>query len=48
MGYCTENALVNLYYDGEYRGCYLLSEKVEVGSGRVDITDLEELNEEAN
>lgn len=48
MGFCTENSWVNLYYDGEYRGCYLLSEKVEVGSGRVDITDLEEQNEEAN
>lgn len=48
MDFCTENQWVNLYYDGEYRGCYLLSEKVEVGSGRVDITDLEELNEEAN
>ena len=43
-----ENKYVDLYYDGEYRGCYLLSEKVEVGSGRVDITDMEELNEEAN
>lgn len=48
MEFCTENNWVNLYYDGEYRGCYLLSEKVEVNSGRVDITDLEELNEEAN
>lgn len=48
MEFCTENHWVNLYYDGEYRGCYLLSEKVEVGSGRVDITDLEELNEAAN
>lgn len=48
MDFCTENEWVNLYYDGEYRGCYLLSEKVEIGSGRVDITDLEELNEEAN
>lgn len=48
MDFCTENHWVNLYYDGEYRGCYLLSEKVEIGSGRVDITDLEELNEEAN
>lgn len=48
MDFCTENDWVNLYYDGEYRGCYLLSEKVEIGSGRVDITDLEELNEEAN
>ncbi len=48
MNFCTENNWVNLYYDGEYRGCYLLSEKVEVGSGRVDINNLEELNEEAN
>lgn len=48
MEFCPENSWVNLYYDGEYRGCYLLSEKVEIGSGRVDITDLEELNEEAN
>lgn len=39
---------VNLYYDGEYRGAYLLCEKVEVGSGRVDIEKLEDLNEEAN
>lgn len=48
MEFCPENSWVNLYYDGEYRGCYLLSEKVEIGSGRVDITDLEEQNEEAN
>ena len=39
---------VNLYYDGEYRGAYLLCEKVEVGSGRVDIEKLEDANEEAN
>lgn len=48
MDFCTENNWVNLYYDGEYRGCYLLSEKVEIDSGRVDITDLEKLNEAAN
>ena len=48
MEFCTENHWINLYYDGEYRGCYLLSEKVEIDSGRVDITDLEELNEDAN
>lgn len=39
---------VNLYYDGEYRGAYLLCEKVEIGSGRVDIRDLEEENENVN
>ncbi len=39
---------VNLYYDGEYRGVYLLCEKVEVGSGRVDIEDMEDAFEDAN
>ena len=39
---------IDLYYDGEYRGTYLLSEKVEIGDGRVEIDDLEEAFEEAN
>lgn len=43
-----ENTYVDLYYDGEYRGSYLLSEKVEVGSGRVDIESLEDKNTAAN
>lgn len=41
-------APVDLYYDGEYLGSYLLSEKVQVGSGRVDIEDLEGQVEDAN
>ena len=43
-----ESTHVDLYYDGEYRGSYLLAEKVELGDGRVNITDLEEVNETAN
>lgn len=39
---------VDLYYDGEYRGTYLLSEKTEVNGGRVDIHDLEGDFEDAN
>ena len=39
---------VDLYYDGEYRGSYLLTEKVEIGNGRVDIVDLEDKNKEVN
>ena len=39
---------VNLYYDGEYRGAYLLSEKVEINKGRVDIHKLEDDFETAN
>ena len=34
---------VDLYYDGEYRGTYLLAEKVEIGEGRVDEVDYENL-----
>ncbi len=48
MDCAMENRLVDLYYDGEYRGSYLLTEKVEVGSGRVAVRDLEEGNEAAN
>jgi len=43
-----ENAHIDLYYDGQYRGSYLLSEKVEVEGGRVDIADLEAENTSAN
>ncbi len=39
---------VNLFYDGDYRGVYLLCEKVEINSGRVDIEDLEGGIEDAN
>ncbi|MBQ7868295.1 MAG: CotH kinase family protein [Clostridia bacterium] len=36
---------VDLYYDGEYRGTYLLTEKVEIGTGRINETDYEEMVE---
>lgn len=36
---------IDLYYDGEYRGTYLLCEKTEIGRGRVDETDYEKLLE---
>lgn len=44
----SEFTPIDLYYDGEYRGSYLLCEKVEINSGRVDITKLEDANEDAN
>ena len=43
-----EYRFVDLYYDGIYRGSYLLCEKVAIDSGRVDIHDLESDNEDAN
>ncbi|MBQ9121620.1 MAG: CotH kinase family protein [Clostridia bacterium] len=49
LGFATmEFQSVELYVDGEYRGVYLLTEKVEVQSNRVNITDLEKLVEAAN
>ena len=42
MPYVAKSGWVNLWYDGEYRGVYLLSEKNNVSSTSVDITDMEE------
>ncbi len=39
---------VDLYYDGEYRGSYLLTEKTEVAPNRVNINDLDSMVEQAN
>ena len=39
---------IDLYFDGEYRGCYLLTEKVQIGSTGLDITDLESMYEDVN
>ena len=46
--YSSKSKHVDLYINGEYQGNYVVCESVEVGSTRVDITDLEELNEKAN
>ena len=46
---CTASCdWVNLYYDGEYRGVYLLSEKNAVKDTGVAITDLEAAYKEQN
>ena len=46
--YNIDYRFVNLYIDGEYRGLYMICEKVQVDDERVDITDLEKSNELAN
>ncbi len=43
-----EGSHIDLYYDGIYRGNYVLSEKVEPNEGRVEITDLDKENESVN
>ena len=46
--YNIDYRFVDLYVDGEYRGLYMLTEKVQIGENRVDITDLEKATEKAN
>ena len=48
MPYTASCDWVNLYYDGEYRGVYLLSEKNAVKDTGIDITDLEAAYEALN
>lgn len=48
MDYTASSNWVNLYYDGEYRGVYLLSEKNSVNASSVDVKDLEAVYEELN
>ena len=48
MPYVPKNDWVDLYYDGQYRGTYLLGEKNDISSTGVDITDLEKAYEALN
>lgn len=48
LAYSTQGTWVDLYLNGEYRGIYLLTESVTVGSGRVDIYDMEKSNKQKN
>ena len=48
LAYTASCDWVNLYYDGEYRGIYLLSEKNSVGETSVAITDMEQAYEQLN
>ena len=47
MEYVPDGRLVDLYCNGEYYGVYYLSEKVEIGTSRVDIENLEKKTEQA-
>lgn len=48
LQYAVDSEPVDLFYDGDYRGSYLLTDKVEIGEGRVEIFDLESEIEDAN
>jgi len=44
----TDTQSFDLYINGEYQGLYQMTEKMEVGENRLEVPDLEKLNEEAN
>ncbi|MCI6854125.1 MAG: phosphodiester glycosidase family protein [Firmicutes bacterium] len=48
MPYVANCNWTDLFYDGEYRGTYLITEKNGIGSTSVNITDLEEKYEAVN
>ena len=48
LRFTPECRSVDLYVNGEYRGSYLLTDKVTISSGCVDITDGEDALERAN
>lgn len=44
----TDTQSFDLYINGEYQGLYQMTEKMEVGDNRLEVPDLEQLNEQAN
>lgn len=45
LGLVTPNyKYIELFYDGEYRGSYLVCEKVQINTGRLEIKNLEDSN----
>ncbi len=44
----TDTQAFDLYINGEYQGLYQMTEKMEVGENRLEVPDLEKLNEAAN
>ena len=48
LDFSPKSTFVNLYVDNTFAGLYQLCEKTQIGTNRIEITDLEELNEKAN
>ena len=46
--YVPDAEYADVYFNGDYWGIYLVTEKVEVDENRIDITDLKEENERVN
>lgn len=48
IDFIMDSRSLDLYINGEYKGTYLMTEKVEIDKNRVNVTDLEKATENAN
>lgn len=48
MPYTPKARYIDLYINNEYRGNYLLTEKIEIGTGRININNLKKENNKVN
>lgn len=48
LPFTPQSVFVDLYIDGQYQGLYQLCEKTQVGTNRIEITDLEDATEKLN
>ena len=48
LPYTVDFRFVDLYIDGSYRGNYMICEKIEIGPTRLDLTDPDDLNRQAD
>ena len=46
--YCMDGSFVDMYVNGEYRGLFYLTERVEIDPSRISIFDLEDVNGQLN
>lgn len=48
MSYYTDAVFIDLYFNGQYNGNYILCEKISTGAQGIPLQDLDVLNQEAN
>lgn len=48
MAYSPDSEFVDVWFDGEYFGLYLLTDRIDISESSVDITNLEEATEAVN
>ncbi len=47
LQYTPEYSPIDLYINGEYKGAYIITSKIEADSNRIDVENLDDINEDA-